>query len=108
MFCTVADVITAVLQLMDEPTAPGRVFNIGSDHPVSILNLGRASARHRQSRCQDRISIVYRQAYDEDFEDIRRRVPDLTRLRSTIDYRPKHTLQSIIRDVHQSKLKQMI
>ena len=43
----------------------------------------------------------YRQAYDDDFEDIRRRVPDLSRLRSTISYQPGYTLEMIIRDVHQ-------
>ena len=41
----------------------------------------------------------YRAAYDDDFEDVRRRVPDLTRLRATIDYRPRSSLEDVIREV---------
>ena len=100
-FAHVADVITAVTQLMDEPTAVGRVFNIGSDRPVSILEL--AEMVRNLVNPEARIEFQsYRQAYDEDFEDIRRRVPDLSRLRATIDYRPQHSLESIIRDVAQA------
>ncbi len=98
-FAHVSDVVAAVLQLMDEPSAAGRVFNIGSDQPVSILSL----AEQVRTIVNPQATIEfqsYRQAYDEDFEDIRRRVPDLTRLRSTIAYRPQHSLDSIIRDVH--------
>jgi UDP-glucose 4-epimerase len=98
-FAHVADVVRAVMQLMDTPAAAGRVFNIGSDQPVSILELAQ--------RVRDAVNPAttiefqsYRQAYDEDFEDIRRRVPDLTRLRDTIAYQPQHTLDSIIADVH--------
>jgi UDP-glucose 4-epimerase len=99
-FAHVLDVIAAVVQLMDEPTAAGRVFNIGSDHAVSILEL----AEHVRRIVNPQATIEfqsYRQAYDEDFEDIRRRVPDLSRLRATIAYEPRYTLESIIRDVHQ-------
>lgn len=97
-FAHVDDVIGAVCQLVDTPAAAGRVYNIGSDHPVSILELA-----------QRVISIVnpnatiqfqaYADAYDESFEDIRRRVPDLTRIRDTIGYVPTHDLDAIIRDV---------
>lgn len=104
-FAHVTDIITAVLQLMDEPSAAGRVFNIGSDHPISILELAEQVRRIVNPAAQIEFQS-YRQAYDDDFEDIRRRVPDLTRLRATIDYRPRHTLDSIIRDVHQSLQRQ--
>ena len=98
-FAHVDDVVTAVLQLMDEPSAAGRVFNIGSDHPVSILSLAEQVRAVVNPNAKIEFQS-YRQAYDDDFEDIRRRVPDLTRLRNTIAYRPKHSLESIIRDVH--------
>ena len=99
-FAHVHDVVGAVLQLMAEPTAAGRVFNIGSDNPVSILELAQHVCRLVNPEAKIEFQS-YRQAYDDDFEDIRRRVPDLSRLRSTIDYQPKHSLESIIRDVHQ-------
>jgi len=97
-FAHVQDVVAAVLALMRQPEAKGRVFNIGSDHPVSILELARqvvtlsgsASAIEFQS---------YAAAYDEDFEDIRRRVPDLSRLRQTIEFQPRHDLASVIRQL---------
>jgi len=96
-FAHVADVVAAVLALMQSPAATGRVFNIGSDQPVAIRDLATAVI----SQCGSRSKIqfqTYTEAYDEDFEDIRRRVPDLTRLRSTISYQPQHDLASLIRD----------
>jgi UDP-glucose 4-epimerase len=97
-FAHVSDVVNAVLQLMATPAAAGRVFNIGSDNPVSILELAQHVCRLVNPQAQIEFQS-YRQAYDEDFEDIRRRVPDLSRLRGTIDYHPQHTLESIIKDV---------
>jgi UDP-glucose 4-epimerase len=97
-FAHVADVVAAVVSLMQTPAAQGRVFNIGSDQPVSIMELaqqvvdvaGTGAAIEFQS---------YTQAYDADFEDIRRRVPDLSRLRSTIDYQPRYDLRTILREL---------
>ncbi|MBL8892720.1 MAG: GDP-mannose 4,6-dehydratase [Planctomycetaceae bacterium] len=97
-FSHVLDVVEAICQLMVTESAAGRVFNIGADRPVSILELaqmvigrtGNKSAVEFQS---------YRAAYDDDFEDIRRRVPDLSRLKSTINYAPKFDLEDIIDDV---------
>lgn len=97
-FGHVSDVVRAVISLMETPLARGKVFNIGSDSPVSILELanrvmaavGGAASVEFQS---------YSQAYSQDFEDIRRRVPDLTRLRQTIDFRPRHDLDAIVRDI---------
>jgi UDP-glucose 4-epimerase len=97
-FAHVADVIDAVVQLTTLPAAAGRVFNIGSDQPISILDL----ARRVQARVNPQAPLMfqsYSEAYDASFEDIRRRVPDLSRLRATIDYRPRFDLDAIIDDV---------
>jgi UDP-glucose 4-epimerase len=83
---------------MQTPTAIGRVFNIGSDQPVSIRDLAAAVI----ASCNSKSSIQfqsYADAYDKDFEDIRHRVPDLMRLRDTIGFEPRRDLQAIIRDV---------
>ncbi|HTN75900.1 MAG TPA: NAD-dependent epimerase/dehydratase family protein [Pirellulaceae bacterium] len=97
-FAHVSDVIGAVLQLMETPAALGRVFNIGSDEPVTILELAQRVIRQTHS-----VSPVafqtYADAYNSDFEDIRRRVPDLSRLRATIDYQPRFNLDGIIQSV---------
>ncbi len=97
-FAHVQDVVSAVLALMQQPTACGRVFNIGSDQPISILDLA-----HKVIEVSQSTSVVefqsYAAAYDEDFEDIRRRVPDLSRLRNTIAFRPKYDLDAVIRQL---------
>ena len=76
----------------------GRVFNIGGDRPISILELAQRVVAIAGSASQVDFQ-TYAEAYDADFEDIRHRVPDLARLRSTIDYQPQFDLDAIIRDV---------
>jgi UDP-glucose 4-epimerase len=97
-FAHVRDVIAAVTMLMQMPTTQGRVFNIGSDQPVSILELAQRVLALAQSSSQIEFQ-TYSQAYDADFEDIRHRVPDLTRLRAAIGNRSTCDLDVIIRDV---------
>jgi UDP-glucose 4-epimerase len=101
-FAHVKDIVAAVLALLQTPAAIGRVFNIGSDQPVSIRDL--AAAVIAASGSKSSIAYqTYMDAYDKDFEDVRRRVPDLSRLQSTIGYRPTYDLHSIVRDVIASK-----
>ncbi|MCA9156410.1 MAG: NAD-dependent epimerase/dehydratase family protein, partial [Planctomycetales bacterium] len=97
-FAHVSDIVRAVRQLMETPSALGRVFNIGSDEPVSILQLAERviALTGSQSRIQFQ---SYTEAYDEDFEDVRRRVPDLGRLKATISFARQFDLDAIIRDV---------
>ncbi|MHC4180057.1 MAG: NAD-dependent epimerase/dehydratase family protein [Planctomycetota bacterium] len=91
--------------LMDLPEAAGRVFNIGSDRPVSILEL----ARRVIAAVDPSLSIEfvsYADAYSKDFEDCRRRVPDLSRLREAIGFEPRHDLDACIREVVAWKRRQ--
>ncbi len=100
-FAHVFDVIDAITELMNSPSAYGRVYNIGSDKPVTILEL----AEKVRAIVNPNAKIThqsYTEAYDADFEDIRRRVPDLSRIKSTISYEPRRELDAIIRDVWQS------
>ena len=86
---------------MNTPKAFGKVINIGSDAPISILEL----AQRVIEICDSNSSIefqTYTEAYDESFEDIRRRVPDLTRIRNMIGDPNEHDINQIIRDVHAS------
>ena len=78
------------------------MFNIGSDQPVSIRELAQKTIALAGSGSKIEFQ-TYTAAYDKDFEDVRRRVPDLSRLRSTIDYYPRYDLDGIIRDVLASK-----
>ncbi|MGI8982326.1 MAG: NAD-dependent epimerase/dehydratase family protein [Pirellulaceae bacterium] len=96
-FAHVADVVGAVVKLMDSDASLGRIFNIGSDQPVSILDLANRVISLAGSSSTVQFQS-YTQAYDKDFEDIRHRVPDLTRLRQAIGYVPKFDLGGIIQD----------
>ncbi len=94
-FAHVQDVKNAVMQLVACDDCMGRVFNIGSDQPISILDL----AKRVQSRVNPDCAIEfqsYADAYDASFEDIRRRVPDLSRIRQAIGYQPSYDLDAII------------
>jgi len=95
-FAHVDDVLASVLELMREDAASGRVFNIGSDQPISILDLAHkvVDAVGSQSPIEFQ---SYADAYDKDFEDVRRRVPDLTRLHATITHRSRYDLDATIR-----------
>jgi UDP-glucose 4-epimerase len=97
-FAHVKDVVAAVVKLMETPGAAGHVYNIGSDQPVSILELAQRVVKLAGSPSPIEYQS-YAQAYDSDFEDIRHRVPDLTRLRQTIGFAPRNDLDAIIRDV---------
>jgi len=97
-FAHVEEVAEAVIALTDHPEARGRVFNIGSDQPVSI----RALAEMVIERVNPRVRIEflpYAEAYGPDFEDVRRRVPDVTRLRSLLGRAPSRGLGGILDEI---------
>lgn len=97
-FGHVNDAVEAVIRLLDEPQAFGEAFNIGTDQEVSMNGL----AEHIRSAAGSASPIVhvpYDEAYAEGFEDMRRRMPDLSKLESTIGFRPSTSLDQIIADV---------
>ena len=97
-FAHVTDVVGAVLKLMDTESSYGRIYNIGADQPIAILEMAKRVAAIVNPGATIQFQS-YANAYDEDFEDIRRRVPDLTRIRHAIGYQPSLFLDDIIRDV---------
>jgi UDP-glucose 4-epimerase len=97
-FAHVADVVEAIVQLMATPAAHGRVFNLGSDVPVSIRELAETVVRLVDPTLAIK-HISYEQAFGSGFEDIRQRVPDLARVRQAIGHRPQHGLEEIVREV---------
>ncbi len=100
-FAHVSDVVNAVTTLMKTPESFGRIYNIGSDQPVSILEMAERVVAVLGSNSKI-VFQSYADAYDHDFEDIRRRVPDLSRIRQAIGYAPKLGLDQIIADVWRS------
>jgi UDP-glucose 4-epimerase len=97
-FAHVADAVRAILDLMACPDAFGRVFNLGSDEPVTIRALAETVVRVVDPRLAIE-HVPFSQAYAAGFEDIRHRVPDLTRIRATIGYQPRYRLEDIVREV---------
>ena len=97
-FAHVLDVVGAIIGLSRSDDATGRVFNVGSDEEVSIMGLAER-VRNKVDPQVEISTIPYEKAYEAGFEDIQRRVPDLTRIRETIGYEPERNLDAIIDDV---------
>lgn len=99
-FCHVSDVVGAIVQLMACPEAAGQVFNLGGTEEISIHHLARRVIELTGSKSQIQ-HIPYEQAYGQTFDDLPRRVPDLNRIRQTIGFAPRYTLDEIILSVAQ-------
>ena len=97
-FCHVSDVVEGLLALMGEESAYGNVFNVGATAEISILELAERIIEMTGSR-SDISLIPYAEAYGEGFEDMYRRIPDITKVQQLIGWRPARTLENIIQDV---------
>ncbi len=97
-FTYVGDVIGALLKLMDEPRAVGQVLNVGNSQEVTIRDLAERIKRATSSSSPI-VMVPYDQAYDPGFEDMPRRVPDLSKIRGLIGYEPRVELDEIIERV---------
>jgi UDP-glucose 4-epimerase len=94
-FSAVSDVVRGVLLLADSREAEGEVFNIGTDEEVTILEL--AERVRRMCNSDSPIERVpYEDVYGSSFEDMRRRVPDLSKIRRAVGYRPEVSLDSLL------------
>ncbi len=94
-FTHVADVVAALLKLVAEPKAVGQVVNIGNMQEVTITQLAERVRDLSVSKSVIKY-IPYDEAYESGFEDMPRRVPDLTRIKGLIGYEPKHDLDDIL------------
>jgi UDP-glucose 4-epimerase len=94
-FCHVADVVDALLRLLDHPAAVGQVFNVGSQEEISVNELAHRILRRHPSLAGIR-RIPYEQAYHRGFEDMRRRMPDTTKLRRLTGWSPTRRLDDIL------------
>ncbi len=97
-FCHVADVVPALRRLMAEPSAAGRVFNLGSSRQISMQALAEMVIEMTGSSSRI-VHIPYEMAYPPGFEDMERRVPDCQRIRDCIGFEPSRTLEDILGDV---------
>jgi len=98
-FCHVDDTVRALIALLDRPeSTAGEIYNIGSSEEVTINQLAQAVIERTDSAATIKY-IPYSDAYAPGFEDMRRRVPDTTKLRTAVGWSPTHTLDQILDDV---------
>jgi UDP-glucose 4-epimerase len=94
-FTDVSDVVGALLGLMDHPGAVGEVFNVGSSEEVTIGALAER-IRKLTGSSSEIVQIPYEAAYGEGFEDMPRRVPDISKIQALLGYRPRKSLDQIL------------
>lgn len=97
-FLHVKDVVNALTKLADNPNSCGQVFNIGSQEEITIEALAKKVIEITGSRSKV-VYIPYDEAYEEGFEDMERRIPDISKINNLIGFVPTMDLNGIIKDV---------
>jgi len=97
-FCHVADAVAGLISVIDSDATIGQVYNIGNDYEISvedlakkvISQLGSTSSTNKKS---------YEDAYGAGFEDMQRRIPDISKIKATTGWAPERSLETIIDDI---------
>ena len=105
-FAHVRDSVEAIARLIAQPAALGQVFNIGSDREVTINSLAEI-VRSAARSSSEIVHVPYSEAYAAGFEDMQRRVPDVTKLRNVTGFAPSTSLEQIVEDVVADKRAQL-
>ncbi|MCB5229900.1 MAG: NAD-dependent epimerase/dehydratase family protein [Candidatus Cloacimonetes bacterium] len=94
-FADVSDVVAALIKLMENPQCDGEIFNVGTTESISIEDL--ANKVKKMCKSKSRIDYMsYEDAFEEGFEDMMNRVPDLSKIEEHIGYKPQKVLDEII------------
>jgi UDP-glucose 4-epimerase len=105
-FCYVGDVVGALMKLMDDESAIGEVFNVGSNQEITILDLARKVKELTNSKSE--ITFVpYDEAYEEGFEVMPRRIPDISKVNGRVGFQPEKSLDGILDSVIEFHSEQM-
>jgi UDP-glucose 4-epimerase len=97
-FGYVGDIVGALMGLMEHEDAVGQVFNIGSNEEITILEVAQRVKELTQSTSEI-VFVPYDEAYEEGFEDMPRRVPDITKVRNLVGFKPQMSLDGILKTV---------
>jgi UDP-glucose 4-epimerase len=97
-FCHVTDAVEALLLVMDSDKSVGQVFNVGNNSQISIMELAKKVIEITGSKSGIE-TIAYEKAYPEGFEDMQRRVPDISKIKQLLGWEPKINLDQIIKDI---------
>ena len=104
VFCHVEDAVRAVITLSETDSTVGDYFNVGGVGETTVKELATKIIERTNSKSTLK-HIAYTEAYPAGFEDMQRRVPDITKIKKTINWQPTHTLDSIIDSVAASLRK---
>ena len=97
-FCHVSDAIRALLLVIDSDKAIGQVFNVGNNQQISIMDLAKKVIEITGSKSEIK-KIPYSEAYPAGFEDMQRRVPDISKIKNVLGWSPEIGLEKIIGDI---------
>jgi UDP-glucose 4-epimerase len=97
-FCHVDDAVRALLLVMDSDKAIGQVFNVGNNQQISIMELAKKVIEITESTSAIE-KLAYDKAYPAGFEDMQRRVPDISKIKQVLGWVPEINLDQIIKDI---------
>jgi UDP-glucose 4-epimerase len=97
-FCHVSDAVRGLLLVMDSDKAVGEVFNVGNNQQISIMELAKKVIEITGSKSNIE-KIAYEKAYPQGFEDMQRRVPDISKIKQVLGWSPEINLDQIIKDI---------
>jgi UDP-glucose 4-epimerase len=97
-FCHVNDTVDALAQLIEHPQAVGQIFNVGSEEETSIAELADLVTTITGSASPIQY-IPYDEAYEQGFEDMHRRVPDISRISHLLNFQPTYDIRQIVQSV---------
>ena len=106
-FTYVADVVKAMVELANHPKAVGEIFNLGSGEGITISRLAEKIKELANSQ-SDIVYIPYEEAYQKGFEDMRHRVPDISKVCDLIDYWPQVKLEDMLKRIIESEKNQKL
>ena len=102
VFCHVTDAVDGLVSLLGEPKSIGDVFNIGGIGEISILNLAEKVVQLTNSKSRI-VNVPYSLAYSEGYEDMKRRVPNISKMESLTGWKPKFSLDKVISDILENR-----
>ena len=97
-FCHVDDAVRALLLVMESEQAVGQVFNVGNHQQISIMDLAKKVIELTNSKSEI-VKVPYAEAYPEGFEDMQRRVPDISKINTVLGWSPQIGLNQIVKDI---------
>ena len=97
-FCHVHDAVDALVKVIESEKAIGQVFNVGNNQQITIMDLAKKVIEVTGSKSKIEL-VPYEKAYGPGFEDMQRRVPDISKIKNTLGWQPKIGLEQIIKDI---------